>query len=140
MPIELNKDYEVAKDEEIVEIAKKENITITGDYRNEGRVAEFYSNTVTVNGRVYDKDAPEDAEVKYAMQEETTKIPGLACPDCGSQAFKTDQTKVAVCGNYPGWYFFYRRLDQDLNASTKLVIKNGELVESTETGKEEASF
>ncbi len=69
-----------------------------------------------------------------------TEILGLRCPDCQHCAHSTDVPNVATCCNPIGWFFFYRRLDQDVSSKTKLVIKNGELVQDTGTDKAEASF
>ncbi len=71
---------------------------------------------------------------------DSTIIKGLRCPDCHSCAHKTDVPGVATCCSPIGWYFFYRRLDQDVRSSQKLVIKNGELVLDESTEKQEGSF
>lgn len=55
------------------------------------------------------------------------EISGLKCYYCNSQAFKTDQAGVAVCGAAPGWFFFYRRLAKEKKGMLKIV--NGELKE-----------
>lgn len=70
----------------------------------------------------------------------STEIPGLRCPDCAACAHRTDVPNVATCCQPIGWFFFYRRLDQDVASKTKLVIKNGELVEETGQDKSESSF
>lgn len=144
------KDYVVPMgEEELAAAAKKYQITM-------GQLAtdnEFLSSTITVGGVVYgvgerhrevwlDQDSEDEEEptldfvglpgIRGAhlrhFNEIAEQIKGLYCPDCDSQAFRTDQPNVAVCGSYPGWYFFYKKLDNTESAKTKLVIRNGELV------------
>lgn len=88
------------------------------------RFSDFFA---SMHGGSMSQDVDEQRKLWKGISEE---IPGLHCPDCYSQAFKTDQKNVAVCGAYPGWYFFYRRTDMDVDSKTKLVIRNGELVEA----------
>jgi hypothetical protein len=138
-------DYEIPSDiAEQKEIAKKNEIEFVK--RNAFPTDhEFYSDQITINGRVQNYQRGNVSMTRFfsremMQHEELGEIPGLFCPDCSAQAFRTDHPKVAVCGDYPGWYFFYRRIDQDIKPSRKLVIKNGELVEDTDQGKEEGSF
>lgn len=67
-------------------------------------------------------------------------IPGLRCPDCSHCAHTTDVPNVATCCNPIGWFFFYRRLDQDVSSKAKLVVRNGELVLEEGQDKSESSF
>lgn len=55
----------------------------------------------------------------------TEKIPGLRCPYCNAQAYRTDFDHVAVCGASPGWYFFYTdiRAEDDSGVKNKIVMK-----------------
>jgi len=139
MPIKIGSDYEVPKGlSEQREAAEKNNVCIDSfATRN-----EFHSSQITVAGRSYQRFETWEEKITgiRTIQRNSEQIPGLRCPDCNAQAYKTDHPKVAVCGNYPGWYFFYRRIDQDIRPTTKYVLKNGELVEETEQTKEEASF
>lgn len=64
----------------------------------------------------------------------TEEIPHLKCPYCHSQAFRTDHKAVAMCGACPGWYFFYRRIDEQVEKKTKYIMRNGELVEVEDAG------
>jgi hypothetical protein len=132
MPIKIGNDYELPKGKaEQRAVAKKIGVEIDSFATDN----EFHSDKITTNGVVVD-----DYDGTYADARVLGPIPGLHCPDCQSQAFYTDNPKVAVCGDYPGWYFFFRRLDQDINSSAKFVIRNGELVESSGTEKSEANF
>lgn len=139
MPIKIGSDYEVPRGrKEQIAVAQKNNVQLD----NLATDNEFNSSQITIEGKRYTR---RDGMVnRYRLDRITfdagREILGLYCPDCGAQAFKTDHPKVAVCGDYPGWYFFYRRVDQDIKPSAKLVLRNGELVEETEHSKEEASF
>ena len=56
------------------------------------------------------------------------KIPGVKCPDCGAQGFRTDHPQIASCGAYPGWFFYYleeKELD-DTDSEYTIKIINGE--------------
>lgn len=151
----LNDSYEVVESEEEAKtLAKKHNITI--DYFFDGEF-DFYSPTVTIGGQV-PPDFKKYRQDQYLWQGITVssrrtpescrkmwkdvleEIPGLFCPNCNSQGFKTDHPGIAVCGACPGWYFWFKRIDQDLESTAKLVIKNGELVEATETDKGEGDI
>lgn len=130
-------DYEIPAD-----ISEQKKIAAKNEIEFVSRNAfptdrEFHSDQVTIDGVV---QPYQRGEVGDGQHRDLGEIPGLYCPDCSSQAFQTDHPKVAVCGNYPGWFFFYRRIDQDIKPSVKLIIRNGELVEDTDQGKEEASF
>ncbi len=119
---------------EIIDTANAKGFNLIGIHSKEG---EFWSNSITVNKQVQ-RARRLASEYDYTQKElddshTLGEIPGLNCPDCHAQAFKTDQKEVAVCGDYPGWYFFYRRTDYDKVPTKKLVIKNGELVEETDT-------
>jgi hypothetical protein len=78
-----------------------------------------------------DHSAGEIANFAQDWGHQLGEIPGLNCPDCYAQAFKTDNKHVAVCGDYPGWYFFYRRLEDEhaKEGKMKLIIRGGKLVE-----------
>lgn len=67
-------------------------------------------------------------------------IPGLRCPDCAHCAHTTDVPNVATCCHPNGWFFFYRRLDQDVSSKAKLVIRNGEMVLEEGQDKSESGF
>lgn len=115
---------------EIKEKAAEAGQHITGYYDGD---REFYSNTVTIAGKTYGKGSRGRTGTVKAMQQDTEEIPGLFCPDCNAQAYKTDHPTIAVCGDYPGWYFFFRKIDRAVDNKPKYVIKNGELVEVTES-------
>ena len=63
-------------------------------------------------------------------EEMTTKLPGVKCPMCRAQGFKTDWKNVAVCGACPGWFFYYllEYDDDESEGKIKYEIRNGELV------------
>jgi hypothetical protein len=113
--------------------AKKAGVKVD----NFATLNEFHSEQITINGEV-PLEWGHTAEWGKKTFGKDGEIPSLRCPDCNSQAFKTDHPKVAVCGSYPGWYFFYRRLqdEHEQTGKTKYIIKNGEMVEVDETGKE----
>lgn len=89
----------------------------------------FKNNAITMNGKILNFDSDEN----FTGDEEEVK--GLYCPDCDSQAFKTDHPSVAVCGDCPGWYFFYRKREQKKEAKKKLILRNGEMVEVSNVTK-----
>lgn len=120
-----NKDYEHIK----VSNEKLQEKGITGNPRKGNWT--FSSSKLT---REY------TAKYKYPQQNNNTIIPGLRCPDCSSCAHKTDVPDVATCCTPIGWFFFYRRLDQDISSKSKLVIKNGEVALDTGQDKSESSF
>lgn len=134
-----NDQYETTTDrEEVVEIARRRGIRETEATEN-----EFHSPDITVDGKTYvfgskDYGSMDWGDPSVFWEGKSTKIEGLNCPDCQAQAFKTDQKNVAVCGDYPGWYFFYRKLEEEFTdkPKTKFIIKNGDLVEVDETGRE----
>lgn len=133
MPIKQRKLYELPKgEEEQKEASAKYGVKID-EFATPN---EFHNKDITMNGGKKYGEGQCSAKVND-MWEESTKIEGLYCPDCDSQAFKTDQKNVAVCGDYPGWYFFYRRLDHDIEgkAKVKMVVNaNGEMEYITDEG------
>ena len=66
------------------------------------------------------------------------KIPGVKCPDCGAQGFRTDHPGIASCGAYPGWFFWYLEEFEESDNDQKLIIKivNGQPQLVPSTGKE----
>jgi hypothetical protein len=80
------------------------------------------------------------AEDAHGVNKNSTIIPGLRCPDCYACAHKTDVPNVATCCSPIGWFFFYRRLDQDVSSKARLVVKNGEMVLVEGQDKSESSF
>lgn len=148
----LNDDYEVADSKkEVKELAQKHGIAIEKFYET---TCDFYSPSITIGGET----PPEHSSVRelwkdirvagHKPYEEckrdwagvSEEIPGLFCPNCQSQAFYTDHKNVAVCGGCPGWYFFYKRLDNQVKPSTKIIIRNGEMVEVTDAQAEESTI
>lgn len=137
--------YEVSDNEEdVVQKAREFSIQIDGHFSK----GDFYSSTMTLKGETMptwmDPSARDGSKfhgitmVFHRRRENALKvwkdiseeIPGLHCPTCDSQAFKTDHKSVAVCGACPGWYFFFRKLEQEHESEqkTKLVLVNGEYV------------
>lgn len=103
---------------------------------------EFHSYEVTIAGKKY--SGGYGTESRWAavgkMRESTEAIKGLHCPDCNAQAFKTDHKNVAVCGDYPGWYFFYRKVAQELEPKKTMKLINGEYVIVDEAEKTEGDL
>lgn len=140
MAVKVSEDYEVANNEELDKLLARDGIETTGFYADNHGRAEFYSDDITIYGKSY-KSSHEALYSEDMFDIGGEEIKGLFCPDCHAQAFKTDYKQVAVCGDYPGWYFFYRRIDQDVKSKTKIVVNSkGELVESEGTDKNEAAF
>jgi len=141
-------DYEVAEGtKEIKPLCKKYGLRFVHTWLD----GEFYSPDVTING----EHIPDQVEIWRGIPvtrgielEEalerwkgiSEEVPGLRCPYCDSQAFKTDHPNIAVCGAAPGWFMFYRRVDFDVDAKKKLVLRNGELVEETDQNKEAGTY
>jgi hypothetical protein len=117
--------YELpAGEEEQTAAAAKHNIRID-DFLTDN---EFESEQVTVGGESFHDEGKQfygsgPKRTQFWKERGSEEIKGLSCPDCHAQAFKTDQKMVAVCGDYPGWYFFYRRTDLDKSQSSKISIK-----------------
>jgi hypothetical protein len=57
-------------------------------------------------------------------------LPGVRCPYCHSQGYRTDIEGVACCGACPGWYFFYEYIDdkKEEQAGYELRLINGQYV------------
>jgi len=70
------------------------------------------------------KDLGEVKEIRSPDGE----IKNLYCPDCDSQAYKTDHPGIAVCGACPGWYFKYSQQVENNKPKFILKIVNGEHV------------
>lgn len=113
MPIKQGELYELpeGRDEQL-KASQKLGIPISSFATDN----EFHSDFITVNGK-------RGKDLTVAQNKAGEKIEGLRCPDCNAQAFKTDQKWVAVCGDYPGWYFFFRRTDLDVSSKAKISIK-----------------
>lgn len=125
-----NKDYEHL---EVTDRRLKEKKIKDGNPRYDyGRAWSFYSDSLRNrnNKKLWSNE----------KKRSETEIPGLRCPDCEACAHKTDVPNVATCCSPIGWFFFYRRLDQDVASKTKFVIKNGQLVEEAGQDKSETSF
>lgn len=78
--------------------------------------------------------------LKGQKANKSNTIPGLRCPDCSACAHTTDVPNVATCCQPIGWFFFYRRLDQDVSSKARLVIRNGEMVLEEGQDKAESNF
>lgn len=128
MMTKINEHFEVAiGEQEVRSVSEEYHVPV--DYMKTS--SEFLSRGLTIGGETVIPRGERGSMTKHEMHKKTEKIPGLYCPDCDAQAFKTDHKNVAVCGDYPGWYFFYRKLDNEKeNASKKkLVLRNGQYVE-----------
>lgn len=62
-------------------------------------------------------------------------IPGLRCPDCDAQAFKTDHPEVASCSSTRGWFFFYKKIGNKKEKKKTIKLINGEYQEVEEEEK-----
>ena len=144
MAIKVSDDYEVASRSEIPGLGEKYGIKLR--LTKSEKWNEFYSDEIQYKGQeghlqdCHQSYNNEDEKAYRSIRDTGEMIENLRCPDCKAQAFKTDHKNVAVCGDYPGWYFFYRRIDQDVQSKTKFVIKNGKLVEDSNTDKTSEAF
>lgn len=147
-------------EEEIFDLAEKTGIKVgENDFYSS---CEFYSEDVTIGGeevpliwntrrggRIKTQTKWKGIGVSAGIVGEesrklwkdvSTEITGLNCPNCHAQAFKTDHKNIAVCGACPGWYFFFRKLEQEKTdkKKMKLVMRNGDyvLVEEDESSIE----
>lgn len=134
-----NDEYEILIGyEENVEFGKKKGIPISHHFDE----TAWWSKNITINGENPEKNPRSDKSIKFhgiypvahmepnfpeLWKKISTEIPGLKCYCCNSQAYKTDQPGVAVCGAAPSWFFFYRRLAKEKKGMLKIV--NGELKE-----------
>jgi len=128
-----NTDYEHIQ----VDKEKLKEKGITGSIRSGGW--SFKSADPLLKGEKA-SEIEEDLHKKDVFVNSDTVIPGLRCPDCAACAHETDVPGVATCCQPIGWYFFYRRLNQDVSSKARLVIRNGELVLEENTDKQESSF
>lgn len=130
----------IDNDQEMFQIAKEKGIKATLIEGN-SRHGCFFSRDITVHGK---KGDPRDRDIyKNHYYEidvdlpQSEAIPGLHCPDCDAQAYITDHPKVATCGAYPGWFFFYEGIksEGDNSSKNKIVMKyvNGVLQPVIET-------
>ena len=120
----------ITGEKEMQSAARTAGVKIEGFWAGNSGTSEFYSDTVTIKGKRYtreDGDEYDEDDGPFSDKE----IKGLRCPDCSAQAFETDNPKVAVCGSFPGWYFFYQKIQNQKGDAPKrkLVIRNGEYVE-----------
>lgn len=112
---------------------KIEKFEFISDNTGIARGSQFFSHDgeVTIKGRSYDfnsKTGKRDWETGDDVDEildDSWLIPGLHCPDCGAQAYKTDKPNIATCGAYAGWYFFYSDIksEDEGGSGNKIVMK-----------------
>lgn len=122
----------IVPDDKLADYAKKE-IGITdvrpvwgtpyGGFTRNGSRGCFYSRDLTVSRKSGSKYSPGSSISAHSHKQGAIK--GLKCPDCGAQAYYTDHPRVATCGAYAGWFFFFQENREEETPKYKLQIING---------------
>ena len=118
----MERKHKVVVGEELKKKLKEEKFAVTQFMGSEDC---FHASDITVNG------IKTPILSRSFKQPRTDRLEGIHCPDCGAQGYRTDNDNVAVCGAYPGWYFYYllEYEDEDIKPKFKLKLVGGEMVQ-----------
>lgn len=119
---------------EVVERLKQDKLekrSWTRDGSGQRSKGCFFSSDITVEGN---SSPTWSNEIDMSLEDDGEELPGVKCPDCGAQGYRTDHPQVATCGAYPGWFFYYKdkRKKRTVKPKKQYKIMNGQLVEVTQ--------